>query len=183
MLYCNHKISVKTIANSQQTLARCLGTPSSTQTESNTLAIKRLVLDFPQIISSRDHDLIRDEYLAYQNDDLSSALSAFAESGRADHFWRDVGKLKNSCGMPKYSNLYKLARTVLSIPHGNADVERSLSINKNILTSERTRLSEETLIGLRLRVKDAVRRGQRCSKTSWWYLKCTDYNWSNESIP
>lgn len=45
--------------------------------------------------------------------------------------------------------------TCLCLCHGNADVERSLSINKKLLTSERALLSEESLNGLRL-TRDAV---------------------------
>ena len=45
---------------------------------------------------------------------------------------------------------------LLTISHGNADVERSLSHSKNVLTSERSSLSLEVLIGLRL-TKDNVK--------------------------
>ena len=44
---------------------------------------------------------------------------------------------------------------MLCICHGNADVERSLSVNKRVLGSDRTLFTEESLNGLRA-VKDAV---------------------------
>ena len=45
-------------------------------------------------------------------------------------------------------HIQNLIKTCLFIYHGNTNVERSLSDNKNVLTKEGTSLSEETLIGL-----------------------------------
>ena len=45
-------------------------------------------------------------------------------------------------------DISKIESKRLSTHHGKADVERSLSNKKNVLTKERTSLSEETLIGL-----------------------------------
>ena len=42
-------------------------------------------------------------------------------------------------GERKYQALMKLARTALTLNHGNADVERGFSKNKLLLTSHRTR--------------------------------------------
>ena len=42
----------------------------------------------------------------------------------------------------------------LSLPHGNAHVERGLSVNNFIITKERNQLSEALVNGLR--AKDAV---------------------------
>ena len=43
----------------------------------------------------------------------------------------------------------KLIKNVLIISHGNADVERGCSINQNIVTDNRTLLSEKSTNGLR----------------------------------
>ena len=52
--------------------------------------------------------------------------------------------------------LGKVIKCALSLSHGNADNERSLSINKNTLSKERSSLSITALNGLRA-VEDGVR--------------------------
>ena len=47
--------------------------------------------------------------------------------------------------------------------HSNADVERSLSVNKRMLTKMNTRMSEETINGL-MSTKAAVQEYGRASK-------------------
>jgi len=42
-----------------------------------------------------------------------------------------------------------------SLPHGNADVERGLSLNNSIVTKERNQLNEAVINGLK--AKDAVK--------------------------
>jgi hypothetical protein len=59
-------------------------------------------------------------------------------------------------GNPKYTSLGSVVKMALSIAHGQADVERGFSINKQVLES-RTELGQQTLIGLRT-VKDVVSR-------------------------
>ena len=51
--------------------------------------------------------------------------------------------------------LGKVIKCALSLSHGNADNERSLSINKNTLSKERSSLSITALNGLR--AEDGVR--------------------------
>ena len=68
---------------------------------------------------------------------------------RVDEYWQHVFDIKNAAGNEKFRHLTKLVKTCLSIHHGNADVERSLSDNKNLVTKERTQLANETIIGLR----------------------------------
>ena len=45
--------------------------------------------------------------------------------------------------------LPKMVKCALALCHSNADVERSLSVNKKMLTKMNTRMSEETINGLR----------------------------------
>ena len=52
--------------------------------------------------------------------------------------------------------LGKVIKCALGLSHGNADNERSLSINKNTLSKERSSLSITALNGLRA-VEDGVR--------------------------
>ena len=64
-----------------------------------------------------------------------------------DEYWKHIFDIKNAAGNGKFRHVQNLIKTCLSIHHGNADVERSLSYNKIVLTKERTSLSEKTLIG------------------------------------
>jgi hypothetical protein len=64
--------------------------------------------------------------------------------------------MKNAVRLKKYSCLGKLVRACLSLSHGNADVERSFSVNKQVVTADRVSLGQETISALRF-VKDAVR--------------------------
>lgn len=93
----------------------------------------------------------------YRADDIpdSKIYNDQDEIDRIDHYWGYVLSRKTPSGRLKYKNLRKLVISCLCISHGNADVERSLSINKKLLTNERTLLSEESLNGLRL-TRDAV---------------------------
>ena len=53
---------------------------------------------------------------------------------RVDQYWDKVLKLKSVSGSQKFSVLGKVIKCALSLYHGNADNERSLSINKNTLS-------------------------------------------------
>ena len=58
--------------------------------------------------------------------------------------------------MLKFGLLKRVVCSVLTIQHGNAECERSLSNNKNTLSPDRLLLGPETLMGLR-RMKDYAR--------------------------
>ena len=68
-----------------------------------------------------------------------------------DMYWNEILDRKTAAGTMKYSALKKVVTSCLCLFHGNgnADVERSLSINKKILTTERTLLFDAELNGLR----------------------------------
>ena len=57
--------------------------------------------------------------------------------------------IKSYSGELKYTLLGTLVKSVLSLHHSNAAVERSFSDNKNTLSPERVNLLPETLSGLR----------------------------------
>ena len=75
---------------------------------------------------------------------------------RVDQYWSKVLKLKSVSGSQKFSVLGNMIKCALSLSHGNADSERSLSINKNTLSKERSSMSITALNGLSL-VEDGVR--------------------------
>ena len=59
----------------------------------------------------------------------------------------------------KYTKLSPLIKAILAFQNGNAAVERSLSDNKNSVTSERTDLMDKTIVGLRLMKEYARKHG------------------------
>ena len=74
---------------------------------------------------------------------------------RLDKYWANIFGLTTAAGRPRFTVLPKVVKCALTLSHGNADTERSLSQNKKILTKERTSVQKSTLIGVRL-IKDAV---------------------------
>ena len=54
-----------------------------------------------------------------------------------DHFWREVFSQTTSNDTKKYPTVTDVLKMALSLPHGNADVERGLSVNNSIVTKER----------------------------------------------
>ena len=49
---------------------------------------------------------------------------------RIDHYWRQIGHLRDDKGALKYPQLFALVKCVLSVSHGNSTPERVFSINK-----------------------------------------------------
>ena len=76
---------------------------------------------------------------------------------RVDHYWEDVFQEKSQQGEFKYPVLQKLVKSILSLAHGNADVERSLSANKKTVTPDMASLGDLTINGLRS-VKDHMKK-------------------------
>ena len=54
-----------------------------------------------------------------------------------------------STGTPQYLVLIKLVKCLLSLSHGNSDVERGFSQNNNLVSDDRSLLNESSINGLR----------------------------------
>ena len=122
-------------------------------------AIGRLAELIPHLISEREVSIVNDEWRLYQSEEIDEIWIKDPETGkfrRLDFYWSNVFKVLSSSGDKKYLFLSKVVKSFLSIPNGNAGVERSLSDNKNTLTTERVKLKEETLTALR-RAKEFAR--------------------------
>lgn len=100
---------------------------------------------------------ISDEWKVYRSEQITDAnmYSTEGKLHRIDTYWNYVLSIRHAVSGLKYPKLSDVVHTCLAISHGNADVERSLSINKKILTFKRTCLTEESLNGLRL-TRDVV---------------------------
>ena len=107
------------------------------------------------MISQDKVSLVQDQFRAYSQEDIPDTwYMKESDSGekvydRVGNYWAKVFGIKTATDDKKFNLLASVVRSALCIHHGNADVERSLSDNKNTVTDERTRLSESTNNGLR----------------------------------
>ena len=67
---------------------------------------------------------------------------------RVDHFWNKIFSKTDESG-DKFIILPKMVKCALVLCPSNADVERSLSVNKRMLTKQNVGMKDETLRGLR----------------------------------
>ena len=96
---------------------------------------------------------VLDVWKLYWND---GDISDIDTDQRVDHYWNTVFLLTSVEGNGRYQLLPRLVKSCLNLAHANADSERSLSVNARVVTKERSRLGEQTIVGLRL-LKDAVK--------------------------
>ena len=75
---------------------------------------------------------------------------------RVDHYWSAVFLLTSVEGNGRYQLLPRLVKSCLVLAQANVDSEHSLSVNARVVIKERSRLGEQTIVGLRLQ-KDAVK--------------------------
>lgn len=76
-------------------------------------------------------------------------------------FWMYIKNLKDYNDCAVFPNLSELALVVLTLPHGNAGVERVFSIVTDIKTKKRNRLTTSTLKAL-VRTKLDVQNSNKC---------------------
>ena len=105
-----------------------------------------LAKKFSHIIQETEVSKAKDDWKLYQTEDDAQID---VSKCRIDHYWGKIFKFQLATGEPKYENLSKVVKSLLSLHNGNAAVERSLSDNKNTCTKERVNLLPATLIGLR----------------------------------
>ena len=72
-----------------------------------------------------------------------------------DDYWCSVKMILNENGKPKYPQLFSLAKSILSLSHGNVVPERGFSINKYMLSIHGNSIQGDTITSLRL-VKDQL---------------------------
>ena len=135
-------------------------------------AIRRTAKKLPQIINEDDLGRLTNEWKIYQGQNIPEEwfISGHHKNGsiiftRVDKYWQKLFETTNTDGSARYCILPKLVKALLCIAHGNAEVERSLSENGKVLTSERNNLNDDTLNALRV-TKNAIRvtgNGQACN--------------------
>ena len=109
-------------------------------------------------LSEEEQITVGDEWAHYMEVEIKEEDLSL----RVDHFWRKVfGGIDSSGDM--FVVLPKMVKCALALCHSNADVERSLSVNKRMLTKMNTRMCEETINCLRS-TKAAVQEYGHASK-------------------
>ena len=83
--------------------------------------------------------LLTDEWRMYAETDIPEEWIQQEDGSvvRVDHYWHKVLQLKTPLGKRNFDVLAKTIKCALSLSHGNADNERSLSVNKKTLTKEK----------------------------------------------
>lgn len=121
-------------------------------------AISRIAkyLHFPENII----DNIREEWKLLKCDDQAQEILLQNSDSRIDVYWHSLESIVNRNKEIKYRNFLSLIKTVLVLPHGNADPERGFSINNCMLKGG---FNEHTIISLRF-VKDALKNYGGVSK-------------------
>lgn len=147
----------------ENTFLRDLGIfhPDMQDAEVGHRCIRRLAQQLPQVFDPEEIAILVDEYKVYQErnipgDWIETRDGDTTTSQRIDHYWAKVLDIKTLSGEKMFPKLAKLVKATLCLSHGNADVERSLSVAKKVLGTERTLLTAESINGLR-RVDDAVK--------------------------
>ena len=102
-------------------------------------------------IRKEEEILFGDEWVRYQQINLDEDDMEV----RVDHFWNKMFRRTDGSG-DRFELIPKMVKCALALCHSNADVERSLSVNKRMLTKQNVTMKDETLIGLRV-IKDAIK--------------------------
>lgn len=79
-------------------------------------------------------------------------------------FWIKLLELKNFNGEFQFKNISTLALIILSLTHGNADVERVFSIMADVKSKKRNRLSPATMSDI-IRIKIDLAAKEKCCST------------------
>lgn len=88
----------------------------------------------------------------------------WTETANTLHFWTEVANYRDSSGENPYKELSEVALSALSLPHSNADVERSFSHMNLIKTKLRNRMNLSTLSAI-MSVRYGLKRNGKCCAT------------------
>ena len=118
--------------------------------------VQQLASYLPQVIKEDEIPQLGEQFMDYCTSQLPPDFGRESVN-EIDTYWYRVGQLKDASGMQLYPLLAKLAKAVLIIPHGNADVERMFSHMGLTKTKLRNCLNVDTLtalLQLQINVKD-----------------------------
>ena len=114
-----------------------------TQRAQDSLQHCKVVASQMPCLGPQEEVIAGDEWIHYQELNMGEDLQL-----RVDHFWHKVFTKADASG-DQFSVLPKMIKCALALCHSNADVERSLSVNKRVVTKQNMTMKRETLTGLR----------------------------------
>ncbi|CAF4482456.1 unnamed protein product [Rotaria sp. Silwood2] len=107
--------------------------------------------ELPHLLSDDDLDQLNSEWRLYVNETIPNEWYEHNSVGvdsqeiikyrPVDYYWKHIFAMKNSSGGTKFLILSKLVKSILSLSHGNADVERGFSENASLVSDDRSSLS------------------------------------------
>ncbi|KAH8020423.1 hypothetical protein HPB51_001721 [Rhipicephalus microplus] len=134
--------------------------PSAVKEESAIVALRNLAQQVPEVVPPQEVSALMDELTLLSTEEFSSNPHE-----RLDDAWQHIFSLLSKDGGPKYPRTVKFVKAMLSLAHGNADVERGFSENRRLL-HERSNLSIASVNGLRATKSFCSRYGQDASAVS-----------------
>ena len=116
-----------------------------------------LARSVPHLLTNEEVDRISVEWRVYEITDIPdewikiihNSSNNIVEYVSIDKYWYQVLSTTTSHGAPQYVTLTKLVKCLLSLSHGNSDVERGFSQNNNLVSDDRASLNESSINGLR----------------------------------
>ncbi|CAF1225658.1 unnamed protein product [Rotaria sordida] len=158
-IYCNiTKDLIKSLPISNDFLRhlQCFQ-PSMRKHETSRASIMYLARNLPHLLTSEEVDRVDAEWRVYEMADISdewikkstNSSSNSTEYVPIDKYWYQVFSSVTSNGAPQYLVLIKLVKCLLSLSHGNSDVERGFSQNNKLVSNDRSLLIESSISGLR----------------------------------
>ncbi|CAF2981368.1 unnamed protein product, partial [Rotaria sp. Silwood2] len=125
--------------------------------ESSRTSIMYPARNVPHFLNNEKVDLVGAEWRVYELADIpeewykkdTMSSNDVMEYVPIDKYWHQVLSSVTSIGTPQYVALAKLVKCLLSLSHGNSDVERGFPQNNHLVTDERSSLNEASINGLR----------------------------------
>ncbi|CAF4607013.1 unnamed protein product [Rotaria socialis] len=131
--------------------------PLARQQESSRTSIMYLSRHVPYLLTNEEIDRVGAEWRVYQMADIPEEWfrkttvysDHIIEYLPIDKYWYRIFSTATSTGTPQYVVLTKLVKCLLSLSHGNSDVERGFSENNHLVPDDRSSLNEASINGLR----------------------------------
>ena len=109
------------------------------------------------LLTNEEIDRIGAEWRVYQTADvpeewfrkITISSDNIIEYLPIDKYWYQIFSTNTSIDTPQYMALPKLVKCLLSLSHGNSDVERGFSENNHQVSDARSSLNEASINGLR----------------------------------
>jgi hypothetical protein len=131
--------------------------PLARKEEYSRTSIIYLARNVPHLLNNEEVDRVGAEWRVYQMADIpedwiktsTNSSNNIIQYVPIDKYWYHVMSTVTATGTPQYVVLTKLVKCLLSLSHGNSDVERGFSQNNHLVSDDRSSLSEAAINGLR----------------------------------